>query len=161
MAAGKLEPVSRLRALLDAAGANYAIILHDTAVVSAEDGVARGFGGLDEMAPALILKTKTGFLAAIIGGERRISYKKVKKALGLRDISLAAPEQVRQVTGAEPGSVSLVNPDLPTIVDSSLLGQGHVYGGTGVEGHTLRIDTADLVRVTAARVFDFTEPKEV
>jgi Cys-tRNA(Pro)/Cys-tRNA(Cys) deacylase len=113
------------------------------------------------MAPTLVLKTKAGYLAAVIGGERRIAYKKVKKALGLKDVSLAAPEQVRRVTGAEPGSISLVNPGLETILDANLLERERVYGGTGLPGYTLYIRTADLERVTGARVFDFTDPKAV
>jgi prolyl-tRNA editing enzyme YbaK/EbsC (Cys-tRNA(Pro) deacylase) len=153
------EPIRRLRALLDAADVDYAVIVHEAAVVSAEDGVEEGFGDLPEMAPALILKTKQDFIAAIIGGERRISYKKVKKALGLRDVSLAAPEQVRQITGAEPGAISLVNPGLRSIMDRGLLEQERVYGGTGLAGYTLHIRSQDLVMITGAQVFDFTEEK--
>ena len=151
--------IRRLRSFLDAAGADYTIIAHESVLASAEDGVAEGLGRLKEMAPTLVLRTKIGYLTAIIGGERRIVYKKVKKALGLRDVSLAAPEQVREVAGAEPGSISLVNPGLETILDASLLERERVYGGTGLPGYTLHIRTADLVRVTGARVFDFTESK--
>lgn len=159
MKTSESEAIRRLRSVLDATGADYVLIHHQTAVVSAEDGVAGGFGGLREMARALVLQTKAGCVVAIIGGERRIAYKKVRKALGLKDVSLAAPEQVRAVTGAEPGSVSLVNPGLETILDAGLLERERVYGGTGLPGYTLRIRTTDLVRVTGARVFDFSDPK--
>lgn len=148
-----------LRALLDAHGADYNILPHAVTYHSAEDGVVHGMGTLEEMAPTFILKTEQGFLAAIISGAARMSYKKIKKALGLRDVSLTDADTVRQVTGSEVGSVSLVQTELPTILDERLVQIGVGYGGCGVPRHTLRINVDDLVRITHARVFDFTKPK--
>jgi prolyl-tRNA editing enzyme YbaK/EbsC (Cys-tRNA(Pro) deacylase) len=154
------ERLDRLRQILDQAAANYRIFSHSETVVSAEDGVERGMGSLAEMAPTLILETEKGYIAAIISGETRLSYKKIKKALGLKDVSLAKPDVVLRETGAQVGTVSLVNPDFPTIVDTQVTRADAVYGGCGVQRHTLRIDPIDLVNVAQARVFDFTEPKE-
>jgi prolyl-tRNA editing enzyme YbaK/EbsC (Cys-tRNA(Pro) deacylase) len=36
------------------------------------------------MAPTLILQSEKGYLAAIIPGDRRLVYKKIKKELGLK-----------------------------------------------------------------------------
>jgi len=47
------------------------------------------------MAPTFILQTEAGYLAAIIQGDTRLSYKKIKQKLGLKNVSLAAPEQVK------------------------------------------------------------------
>ena len=159
MEAYAFKKIEQLKQILDAAGADYAILAHDETVRSAEDGVEKGFGELCVMAPTLILKTEAGYLVAIIGGETRLSYKKIKKGLGLKNISLATPAQVLEATGAEVGTVSLVNPGLRTMVDQRLPEQEMVYGGCGVSYHTLRIRVADLVAVTRAQVFDFTELK--
>ena len=153
------KSLEELKHLLDDAGADYSILAHEETVVSAQDGVDSGFGDLRVMAPTLILKTEAGYLAAVIGGESRLSYKKIKKALGLKNISLASPQQVLEVTGAGVGAVSLVNPGLRTILDRRLLELDHVYGGCGIPRHTLRISVRDLVNVTRAQVFDFTEMK--
>lgn len=126
-----------LRAKLDTAGAEYEILPHATTYHSAEDGVAHGVGSLAEMAPTFILRTKRG----------------------LRDVSMADPQTVLEETGAEVGYVSQIQPDIATIVDERLLQTGECYGGCGVPKHTLRIKVADLVRITGAKVFDFTEPK--
>jgi len=153
------EPVGRLRALLDTAGVEYTIHVHEHNVDSALDGVSSGFGRLDEMAPTLILKTGNGYLAAIIGGDRRIAYKQVKKKLGLKNVSLAGPDEVKQVTGADIGSVSLLNPGLATIIDEQLAAKPVVYGGCGAPGYSLAISGAALVTSTGAHVFEFTIPK--
>ncbi len=153
------DRLARLRDFLDRSGVAYQILAHETTVVSALMGVERGFGSLDEMAPTLILKSDKGLLAAIVSGRSRLSYRKIKKELGLKDVSFASAEMVRQATGAEVGTVSLVNEGLPTIVDSRLAALPAVYGGCGVPRHTLEIGAQDLIRVTGARVFDFAAPR--
>ena len=153
------EKINQLKKTLDAANVNYNILTHDMTVKSAEDGVMKGIGDLKVMAPTFILSTEAGYLAAIISGETRLSYKKIKKKLGLKNVSLATPEQVVQTTGAQVGTVALVNPGLRTIVDSGLKEIQVVYGGCGVARCSLRINFEDLIRLTQAQVFDFTELK--
>jgi Cys-tRNA(Pro)/Cys-tRNA(Cys) deacylase len=158
---GIAEPaqLAALRALLDAAAARYRILGHDTTVHSARDGAAQGIGALAQMAPTLVLRCGQGYLAAIIGGDRRLSYRKLKKQLGVRDVSLVAPAEVPAITGAEAGAVSMVNPGLRTVLDTGLLAQDEVFGGCGVPRYSLALAPAELVRVTAATVLDFTEPR--
>jgi len=112
------------------------------------------------MAPCFILKTEAGYLAAILRGDTRLSYPKLKRQLGLKNVSLASPEQVREVTGAEVGSVALVNPGLKTLVDEKVLLMDVVYGGCGVPNHTLQIAPQDLVAAVQAQVLDISEPKQ-
>ncbi|MBI1731578.1 MAG: YbaK/EbsC family protein [Gammaproteobacteria bacterium] len=153
------DQVLRLRAVLDAAHARYRILRHDATVSSARDGADLGFGKLAQMAPTLILRSEQGYLAAIIGGDRRLSYGKIRRHLGIRDVSLASPADVLALTGAEIGSVALVNPGLRTLVDRELAERGEVFGGCGVPYHSLAIQAADLIRTAAAEIFDFTEPR--
>jgi prolyl-tRNA editing enzyme YbaK/EbsC (Cys-tRNA(Pro) deacylase) len=154
------EKIVSLEALLGSASASYTILTHEETVTTAEDGAQKGFGSLEVMAPTLILHCEDGFLSAIISGVSRLSYKKIKKELGLKNVSLASAEQIFALTGAQPGWVSLVNPGIRTIVDSRLLAEEYVFGGCGVPKHTLRIRIEDLVSVTQAKVFDFTELKQ-
>jgi len=128
-------------------------------ITSPEDRVTQGFGTLDQMAPSFLLKTDTGYMMAIIRGDTRISYRAIKRELGLKNVSLADPDTVLEVTGVAIGAVSLVNPDIPTLIDRLLLGLDQVYGGSGLERYTLQIRVEDLVRVTGARVFEFASVK--
>jgi prolyl-tRNA editing enzyme YbaK/EbsC (Cys-tRNA(Pro) deacylase) len=153
------QRLDRLQSQLDAEHIRYTILPHETTYASAEDGVLHGVGTLAEMAPTLILKTEKGFVGAIISGATRLVYKKIKKQLGLKDVSLATPDVVLQLTGSEVGTVSLIQRDLPTLVDSRLAEMQTIYGGCGVPNHTLAIHPKDLIRITQAQVFDFAEPK--
>ncbi len=151
--------VTRLRSLLDAAGARYRILYHSAPLASAGDGVNHGFGALEQMAPTLILRTEQGYLAAVISGATRLSYKKIKKHLGLRNVSMASPAEVLEVTGSEVGAVAMINPGLRTLMDTRLQSQGEVFGGCGIPRYSLAMDASQLVSITAADVFDFTEPR--
>ena len=152
--------LDQLRETLNAAKANYTLLVHDLTVRSAQEGAERGFGELANMAPTFILRSGTDYLAAIIRGDTRLSYKKIRRELKLKDICLATPEQVRQVTGSEVGYVSLLNVGMATIIDSRLTELDTIYGGCGVPCCTLKIAPRDLIVLAQAQVFDFAEPKD-
>ena len=152
--------LSQLRETLNAANVNCTLLAHDLPVRSAQEGAEHGFGELANMAPTFILRSETGYLAAIIRGDTRLSYKKIRRTLKLKDICLATPEQVRQVTGSEVGYVSLLNVGMATIIDSRVTELNTIYGGCGVPCCTLRIAPRDLIALAQAQVFDFAEPKD-
>ena len=148
-----------LQQALDAAGVAYEVLAHAATLHRAEDGVTHFGVPLEQMAPTLVLHTERGPLVATLSGATRLSFKKIKKALGLRNVSLAPRDEVVALTGTEPGVVALVNPGLPTLVDLRLLAQPWAYGGCGVPARTLRMRPADVVAVTGAQVLDITEDK--
>jgi prolyl-tRNA editing enzyme YbaK/EbsC (Cys-tRNA(Pro) deacylase) len=161
---GNLKPgdqarLNDLQHLLEDAKITFSILAHDETITTAEEGVDKGLGKLSVMAPTFILSSEAGFIAAIIRGDTRLSYRKIKKQLGLKNISLAAPDIVLQVTGSEIGAVALIQSGLETIMDLRLLEADAVYGGCGVAHFTLKISPKDVAAITHARVFDFTEMK--
>ena len=112
--------LEQLKESLDVAKVPYTILAQDLTIRSAQEGVEQGLGELANMAPTFILRSENGYLAAVIRGDSRLSYKKIKRELKLKDLSLASPEQVQQATGAEVGYVSLFNLASPpsSIADS-------------------------------------------
>lgn len=150
--------LDQLKETLESAKVSYAILAQDLTVRSAQEGVRQGLGELANMAPTLILRSEIGYLAAIIQGNRRLSYKKIKRELKLKNLCLASPEQVQQVTGSEVGYVSLFNAGITTIIDSCLTEVDTILGGCGVPSYTLKINPRDLIVLAQAQVFDFTEP---
>lgn len=152
--------LAELQALLETRGAAFQLLVHAGNLASAEDGADSGLGLLEEMAPTFILRSQAGYFAAILRGDTRLSYKKIKHRFGLKDISLTSPQEVEQLTGAKVGYVPLINPGMRTILDEKVLEKRLVYGGTGVANHTLAVDPRVLVDCTQAQVFDFSEPKQ-
>ncbi len=151
--------ISHLHQHLTRQNVEYTILSHENHIFSAEDGERNGMGSLKEMAPTFLLKTENGYLFAIISGVSKLSYKKIKKKLGLKNISLAKPEEVLEQTGEQVGTVSLINQKYPVILSDKLLEVEHVFGGCGVPNHTLKIEVNALISLLKPEVFDFTELK--
>ncbi|MCD6039073.1 MAG: prolyl-tRNA synthetase [Gammaproteobacteria bacterium] len=126
---------------------------------SAQIGAKQYGLSLNEATPTIILKAKDNYFAAIICGSTRIAFKKLKKALNIKDIRIADPETVFDITGSKIGEVSLINPGIHTLIDNHVIKNKNCYGGSGVSKTTLRINTIDLIRITNAKVLDFTESK--
>lgn len=133
------EPIQlvRLKETLDAAGVNYVIHIHGLFIQSAQDGVEQGFDGLANLAPTLLLRSEDNYLAAMVRGDTRVSYKKIKRYLKLKSLALALSEQVLQVTCAGAGCVSLINLGVATINDSRVAEMGTIYGSCRIPQYTL------------------------
>ena len=151
--------LEKLNTLLKSNNADYTILQDDLTLGTASVGAKQYGIALEETTPTLILKTKEGYIAAIICGNTRISFKKLKQALNTKDISMADAQTILAVTGSSIGEVGLINPGLITVIDSAVLKNKYCYGGYGLPKTTLRINTADLVRITQAKVLDFAEPR--
>lgn len=145
--------------ILQSHNVDYDILPSDITLITASKGAEHYGISLDETTPTLILKTKEGYIAAIICGNTRISFKKLKQVLGVKDISMADAQTILTITGAQIGEVGLINPTLTTIIDSAVVKNKNCYGGCGVAKATLRIHTADLIRITNAQILDFTESR--
>ncbi|XID94935.1 aminoacyl-tRNA deacylase [Paenibacillaceae bacterium WGS1546] len=124
---------------------DFEIIEHSKQLKTAQEG-AEYFGiHIGQTAPTLILKTNKGHFSLIISGDyARVDLDSLKELLQVEEIRLAKPQEVEQVTGSKIGSVSLINPGIPTIIDRELFRFAYVYGGTGVSNATLKISPKNL-----------------
>lgn len=134
---------------------DYSIYTDSRPIRSAQEGADLYNIPLSEATPTLILKANSKYYAAIICGNQRISFEKLKQTLALDSISLADPQTVLSLTGAKIGAVGLINEGISTLIDVHVLKNKSCYGGSGVPGKTLRISPKDLARVTQAKVLDF------
>ena len=151
--------LNKLDDFLKSKNADYTIFRDDFSLENAADG-AKHYGiSLNETTPTFLLNAKDKYYAAIISGNTRISFKKLKQVLGVKEISMANPETVLNLTGAKVGEVCLINCELTTLIDQCVLKNINCYGGCGAPKSTLRINAQDLVRITNAQIIDFTEPR--
>lgn len=149
--------MTEIEKILNENNADYSIYTDSSNLRSAQEGANHYNISLKETTPTLILKAKDKFYAAIICGNTRISFKKLKNALNINSISMADPQTILTLTGARIGEISLINPNLTTLVDIHVLENKNCYGGCGAPNKTLRINTQDLIRITHAEVLDFSE----
>ena len=95
----------------------------------------------------------------LVPGDRRADLPKVAGALGVERVRVARADEVRTVTGFEPGAVAPF--PLPAVehvlVERTLLAQDVVWVGAGSERHMAGIGPAELVRLARARPVDAVE----
>lgn len=130
----------KLLSLLEERRLEYEIIKHDKPLKTAQEG-AEIFGiEIGQTAPTLILKTDRDFYSLILSGNYgRVDVNILKELLNVQQAKLAKPDEVEELTGSRIGSVSLINPGIPTLLDRELYRFPHIYGGTGEPNTTLKI----------------------
>ena len=82
---------------------------------------------------------------------------RLKRALGSRNVRLAAPETVKAVTGYEVGSIPPFHwqpPGFRSLVDACLMAEDALGVGAGVWGQEIVIAPADLVLACDGEVVD-------
>ncbi len=111
-----------------------------------------------QMVKTLIFVTGAGEHALVmLGGDKSAISGRLKKALGSRNIKLAAPAIVKEVTGYEIGSIPPFHwqpPGFRSILDACLMDEEVLGVGAGVWGEEIMITPEDLVAAVGAEVVD-------
>lgn len=139
------------------AGRDHEIFQDKTLMANARIGAQHYGITLGQCAPTFILKADDHFIAVIIQGSKRIDFKKVRQSLGAKNIRMATPDEILNLTDSPIGSVSLINPSLQTFIDTGITELDYCYGGCGVENYTLKIHPQALLKITKATVGEFTK----
>lgn len=122
------------------------------AVGTHPDQIAKSLLFLVAEKPVLVIACGTDPVRrSVIGGHYRIEKRQVK---------LATPAQVRELTGYEVGAVPPFGHREPieTLMDVSVMDHELIYAGGGGSRELLRVAPDDIVRVTAAEAANLTDP---
>lgn len=117
-----------------------------------------------QMIKTLIFETGEGEqLLVMVGADQHIKSGKLKKAAGSRNIKMASPEKVLEVTGYRIGSIPPFcwQPEgFRTIIEASLLEEEILGVGAGEWGNEILITPEQLVKATKAVPYDIVQPAE-
>jgi len=127
--------------------------------------VARALGFAErQMVKTLIFETDKGLRSLVmLGGDQNAVSGLLKKALGSRNISLAAPQVVKDVTGYEIGSIPPFHwqpADFLTLIEASLMNEDVLGVGTGKWGNEILIKPHDLVNASRAQIVNLTNKED-
>jgi Ala-tRNA(Pro) deacylase len=143
--------------LLDQAGVDFDVLEHMHTERAADEAAALGIGG-DEVAKTLVLIAPAGNVRAVLAASERIDLHKVAAVLGVsgKEVHLATEDVLaRDYRDFELGAVPpLGGPEDPVIVDEGLAGRDSVVLEAGSHDRSIRLKTADLVRLSMAQVAD-------
>ncbi|HMB75863.1 MAG TPA: YbaK/EbsC family protein [Kiloniellaceae bacterium] len=156
---GGLKAASRrVDAALSALGVDYEIRTHDSSARSAEEAAATVGCPVGQIAKSLIFRSADGERAvlAIASGGNRVDEKALAKLLGEK-IGRADADFVRRQTGYAIGGVPpLAHAQEPVVfIDRDLMAYETIWAAAGTPNSVVRLQTADLPRITGGRVADF------
>lgn len=138
--------VEELEARLKQEGAAFELIRQNAPIRSAKE--AEPYYDVRKAAPTLVLQSDRGLIACIFSAPRgRVDLEALREKFGFTKLKMADRKKVRQQTGYEAGAIPLVGLELDCIFDDALLEYDYVYGGTGDELVTLKIDPRDVKRL--------------
>lgn len=137
--------MEHLQEVLKNCNYSFELIQHEKEILSAQDG-AEYFGiDIGQTAPTLIIKTNKGFFVLILSGSRKkVKFDEIAEVLDCSGVKLASHKEVKTITGFEVGSVPMIGLNLPFIIDKNLYRYPFIYGGTGKQTCTLKIEPQAL-----------------
>lgn len=129
-----------------------------------EKGAASVAHALDfeegQMVKTLLFRTVEGQMALVmLGGDRHTISGQLKRALGSRNISLADPDLVKELTGYAVGSIPPFHwqpAGFRSLVDVALTEYSVLGVGAGVWGQEIIIKPDDLIAASNAEVVNLT-----
>jgi len=144
--------------VLDAAGVSYDVLPHAHTERAADEAQALGLSP-DEVAKTLVLTVPDGHVRAVVPASERIDVKKLREVLGVgkKKVHLSSEEDLaRDYPEFDLGAVPPLGGggDDRVLVDRRVAERDSVVLEAGSHEESLRMKTADLVRLTDAQVVD-------
>lgn len=147
----------RLEEYLRENGAEFEVIPHPTAYTMPEVAAALHIPGR-RVAKVVMVNVDERPCMFVIASPDRLDLKKVRDALGAREVRLAKEHEFAalfadSMTGAMPPFGNLYN--VPVYVDETLAAQPEIVFRAGTHSRTIRMRYADFARLVQPTVGDF------
>ena len=100
------ETVKRVEKILKDFDPNLDVVILEQTARTANDAATALGCNVGAIVKSLLFKIGNKFCLCLVSGDKRCSLNKLKKKLDEKDVSMANPEEVKQVTGYTIGGVS-------------------------------------------------------
>ncbi|MBT4604291.1 hypothetical protein HOC01_01510 [archaeon] len=144
-----MEIFNQITELLKEHNIHYKHIEHQATPTSEESAKARG-ESIKIGAKALLLKSKHGFLIAIIPADKKLDTKLTKKVLKSKSLRFANEEELKQLTSLQKGAVPPFGHffNLPTVIDPLLFQEEFMAFNAGSLTNSIKMKTKDYLIIT-------------
>ncbi|MCA9937474.1 MAG: aminoacyl-tRNA deacylase [Anaerolineales bacterium] len=102
-------------------------------------------------------------LLVLVPADCQLDLKKLARAVGEKKLKMAAHKEAEALTGLQVGGISplaLLNKGFMVLLDASAAELPFVYVSAGKKGINLKVPTAALRQITAARLVDVATPED-
>ena len=152
------DAYTQLLAFLDGHGARYRVIEHEpegrTEVVSAMRGHAPSAAAKCLVLLVKVGKKTTRFVLAVVPGDARVDFGRVRDLLGATYVSFAPAETAERLAGSVVGTILpfAFGSGLELMADPALLDRDEIYFNAGRLDRSIALDTRDYAALSGARI---------
>ena len=153
------EPVQRVEKILKNFDKSQNIIVLETSARTALEAASSLGCEVGAIVKSLLFKTENSFTLCLVAGDKRASLNRIKKALKIKDASMASAEDVKNITGYTIGGVSPVGhlKKIEILIDKSLSGFNLLFAAAGHPNCVFKIDFTNLKKITNGITEEITE----
>ena len=153
------ESVQRVEKILKDYDESQNIIVLETSARTALEAASSLGCEVGAIVKSLLFKTENSYTLCLIAGDKRASLNKIKKALKIKDASMASAEDVKNITGYTIGGVSPVGhlKKIEILIDKSLSRFNLLFAAAGHPNCVFKIDFTNLKKITNGLTEEITE----
>ena len=153
------EPVRRVQKKLKEFDESYKVIELDSSARTAKEAAESLKTDVGSIVKSLLFRSQNNFFLCLVSGDKRCSLNKLKKIKNLKEISMANPQSVKEVTGFTIGGVSPIGhlEKIEIFIDNNLKRFEKIYAAAGHPHCVYKIDFENLIKITNGIVMDITE----
>ena len=153
------EPVKRAENFLKNFDQSLEVIILENSARTAQDAAKALDCDVGAIVKSLLFKTDDKFILCLVAGDKRCSLTKLKKIKGIKDVSMASPEEVKAQTGYTIGGVSPVGhlKEIEIIIDNSLERFNKLFAAAGHPNCVFKINYNNIQKITNGKVEDIIE----
>ncbi len=153
------EPVKRVQKKLLEFDASYKVMVLASSARTAQEAAESLNTDVGSIVKSLLFKSENNFILCLVSGDRRCSLNKLKKIKQQKDISMANPQSVKEVTGFTIGGVSPIGhlKEVEIFIDNNLKRFQNIYAAAGHPNCVYKVSFENLLKMTSGKVEDFTE----
>ena len=153
------EPVQRVEKILKDFDETQNIIVLEASARTALEAASSLGCEVGAIVKSLLFKTEKSFTLCLIAGDKRASLNRIKKALKIKDASMASAEDVKKITGYTIGGVSPIGhlKKIEILIDKSLSRFNLLFAAAGHPNCVFKIDFTNLKKITNGITEEITE----
>ena len=153
------EPVQRVEKILKDFDKSQNIIILETSARTALEAASSLGCEVGAIVKSLLFKTENSFTLCLVAGDKRASLNRIKKALKIKDASMASAEDVKNITGYTIGGVSPIGhlKKIEILIDKSLSKFNLLFAAAGHPNCVFKIDFTNLKKITNGVTEEITE----
>ena len=153
------EPVQRVEKILKDFDESQNIIVLKTSARTALEAASSLGCEVGAIVKSLLFKTENSYTLCLVAGDKRASLNRIKKALKIKDASMASAEDVKNITGYTIGGVSPIGhlKKIEILIDKSLSRFNLLFAAAGHPNCVFKIDFTNLKKITNGVTEEITE----